>query len=87
MSRETFACLFSSTPISHCGQARAVEPVLASSWPLALIGLAILAMTGWAFLHSIYPRRIDWNRDRGPDWDVGTADRPTIEVRARRAGA
>lgn len=85
MSLDAFACLFASAPIRDCGRA-ATEPVLASSWPMAAMGLAIITLTGWAFLRTIFPHRINWNRDRAPDWDVGADERSTIEIRARRAG-
>ena len=87
MLREHSSCLFVSSPITDCGRdIRLPEPVLASHWPLSLIGLAILAFAGWTFLRAIYPRRINWDRDPGPAWDTGDDDRPTIEIRARRAG-
>lgn len=87
MSRDLTPCLFASSPITDCGRDIVVPAsVLASSWPLAFIGLAILAFAGWTFLRAIYPRRINWDRDPGPAWDTGDDDRPTIEIRARRAG-
>lgn len=79
------ACLFSSAPISACGQP-AIEPVLASTWPLAAIFVGIALLAGLTFLRSIYRHRIDWSRDPAPEWDVGTDDLPTIEIRTRHAG-
>lgn len=86
MSRDV-ACLFASSSITDCGRDIVVPAsVVASSWPLAAMFGAIIALCGFAYLRAIYPRRIDWSRDPGPAWDTGDDDRPTIEIRARRAG-
>ncbi len=80
------ACLFSSAPIIECGRiAPRPAQTMAVSWHVLISFLPASMMCGYAYLKTIYPRRIDWSRDE-PDWDVGTSERPTIEIRARRAG-
>lgn len=80
------ACLFSSAPIIECGRiAPRPAQTMADSWPVLIVFLPAALMCGYAYLKTIYPRRIDWSRDE-PDWDVGTSERPTIEIRARQAG-
>lgn len=86
MSRDAFACLFASAPIRDCGRPTTLEPVLASSWPVAVIFAAIAGLAVYAYLRAIYRRRIDWSRDRPLEWDVGSDERPTIEFHARRSG-
>ena len=87
MIREHSACLFASSPIADCGRdMRLPEPVLASHWPLSMIGLGLIAWIGWVFLCALYPKRIVWQQPDEPAWDTGDEERPTIEIRARRAG-
>lgn len=87
MLRDHAQCLFAASPIVDCGRdMRLPEPVLASHWPLSLIGFGILAFAVWTFLRAIYPKRIVWRQPHEPEWDTGRDERPTIEIRARRAG-
>lgn len=87
MLRDHAQCLFVSAPISDCGRdMRLPEPVLASHWPLSVIGLAIFIFAVWTFARAIYPKPIVWQRPEEPAWDTGDEERPTIEIRARRAG-
>lgn len=78
MSRDALACIFGSAPIRDCGRPTTLEPVLASSWPLAALFSVIAGLAVYAFLLSLYPMEIDWEPD---------TDRPleTIEDRARKA--
>jgi hypothetical protein len=81
------SCLFTSSPIADCGRDMVVpEPVLASHWPLAFIGAVLVGWIGWNFLCALYPKRIVWRQPEEPAWDTGDDERPTIEIRARRAG-
>lgn len=87
MIRDHAACLFASAPITDCGRdMRMPEPVLASHWPMTVIGFALIGLVGWVFLCALYPKRINWQQPAEPAWDTGDDERPTIEIRARRAG-
>jgi hypothetical protein len=58
------SCLFTSSPIADCGRDMVVpEPVLASHWPLSVIGIALIIFVGWTFLRSIYRQEIDWEQE------------------------
>ncbi len=64
MLRDHAQCLFVSAPISDCGRdMRLPEPVLASHWPLAFIGLLILALALRTFVQALYPHEIDWEQE------------------------
>ena len=78
MSRDPLACISASAPIRACCRPTLLEPVLASSWPLAALFAVIAGLAVYAFLLSLYPMEIDWEPD---------TDRPleTVEDRARRA--
>ncbi len=87
MDRAQIACLFSSAPIAGCGGTpNAGSPVFASHWPLALIGGWLFGWAVWILISTGYRRKINWAREPGPVWETGDDDRPTIEIRARRAG-
>lgn len=75
---DALACIFASAPIRDCGRPTTLEPVLASSWPLAALFAVIAGLAVYAFLLSLYGHDIDWEPD---------ADRPleTVEDRARKA--
>ena len=67
--RDHTSCLFNSVPIIDCGRdMRVPEPVLASSWPLAVLFIGIVALSGYAYLRSIYQHEIEWESgdDRPP---------------------
>lgn len=78
MSRDALACIFASAPIRDCGRPTTLEPVLASSWPLAALFAVILGFAVYAYLLSLYDCDIDWEPD---------ADKPleTLQDRARKA--
>ena len=86
MLREHQSCLFNSVPIIDCGRdMRVPEPVLASSWPLAVLFAVIAGLAVYAYLRTIYPHETDQSQGNA-DWDVGSDEHPTIEIQARRAG-
>ena len=66
MSRDALACIFGSAPIRDCGRPTTLEPVLASSWPLAALFAVIVGLAGYAYLRSIYGHDIDWNQEPEP---------------------
>lgn len=78
MSRDALSCIFGSAPIRDCGRPTTLEPVLASSWPMAALFAVIAGLAVYAFLLSLYPMEIDWE----PDTD---RPRETVEDRARKA--
>ena len=46
MSRDALACIFGSAPIRDCGRPTTLEPVLASTWPLAALFAVIVGFSG-----------------------------------------
>jgi hypothetical protein len=82
MSRDALACIFGSAPIRDCGRPTTLEPVLASSWPLAALFAVIVGLCGYAYLRSIYGHDIDWDQEPLPRARL----RPVEDV-SRDAGA
>lgn len=67
MVRDHLTCLFAAAPIADCGRdMRIPEPVLASSWPLAVMFAAIILLCGYAYVRSIYHTEIDWEQEPLP---------------------
>ena len=64
MVREHLACLFTSAPVAECGGEFILPvPVLASSWPLAVLVFAIIALLGMAFLRAMFRHEIEADRE------------------------
>lgn len=79
MVRDHIACLFTSAPVAECGREVILPaPVLASSWPLAVLFFAIVGLLGIAFLRSMFRHEIDADREVDEILD-------TRERRLRRA--
>ncbi len=79
MVREHLACLFTSAPVAECGREVILPaPVLASSWPLAVLFFAIVGLLGIAFLRAMFRHEIDADREVDEILD-------TRERRLRRA--
>ena len=79
MVREHLTCLFTSAPIAECGREVILPaPVLASSWPLAVLFFANVGLLGIAFLRAMFRHEIDADREVDEILD-------TRERRLRRA--
>lgn len=72
-------CLFTSAPVAECGREVVLpQTVMASTWPLAVLFFAIIALLGMAFLKAMYRHDIDADREVDEILD-------TRERRLRRA--
>lgn len=79
MVRDHIACIFTSAPVADCGREVVLpQTVMASTWPLAVLFFAIIALLGMAFLRAIYSHEIDADREVDEILD-------TRERRLRRA--